>query len=903
MKKHTPISLAVLLLLNSLAFALEFNALTIFGCDGEGSQIRDARWNSGPADDCWDIFLYQGDREPDPKQIKWLNDPQTRLVKFTPGEGSTTYTFHFDDGGEIPPYFGLNLFVEGQRTPAISVFAPVTRDPAKPQPFAVNRSANTMSWPEGCWPMGSVPAAGSASCDGIQRSLWIHNDTAGGMTYTITEFKVLTPAAAGNLDCVAPGEVKASGTSDYVGQFTIQADKRTAPPADWLLWLSTRAGMRIAPNNPDGQWKQKYDWEKAQAPFWFTYDGKSSRDFLKNWKFTTQQKQVDQNRISHVLTWKDPATGLEVRWEGLEYTDFQCVEWTVYLTNTGGKDSPILENIQALNADFNQGAEKKEFLLHHWKGTFITEEDYAPQSTLLERGKEYYFEPTGHRKISTSGVWPYYNLESGSEGVLIAIGWPGCWYAKYQRNQDNGLHLSAGQKVVHFSLRPGEMVRTPLITLQFWKGGDWIDAQNVWRQWMIQYNVPRYKGRQMPLPMLNACSSHQFAEMTKANEQNQMEFLDSYLRKGLKLDFWWMDAGWYVGAAEKGWPWTGTWEVDRSPNRFPRGLRAVSDYAHNKGVDIIVWFEPERVAAGTWLTTEHPEWVLGGAEGGVLNMGDPQALDWVVNHISNIITEEAVDLYRQDYNIDPFPFWQKNDTENRQGISENKYVMGYLAYWDELLKRHPGMVIDSCSSGGHRLDLETMRRAVTLTRSDYLFEPVGQQGHTFGLSFWLPFTGTGYAPSNTAGWGWGAGQLSYGPYPRRSNMCPSNTACFDFRVPVEDELVLKLYNEWREIGPNYFGDFYPLTKYNLSQEEWLAWQFNRPEAGEGFVQAFRRADCMYKCADLKMRGLDPDAVYVLKNYDVEEQQSVSGRELMEQGITVWVPEKPGAATLRYVKKK
>ena len=58
-----------------------------------------------------------------------------------------------------------------------------------------------------------------------------------------------------------------------------------------------------------------------------------------------------------------------------------------------------------------------------------------------------------------------------------------------------------------------------------------------------------------------------------------------------------MDAGWYVGAAEKGWPWTGTWEVDRRPHRFPNGLRAVSDHAHAKGVKTIVWFEPERVAA------------------------------------------------------------------------------------------------------------------------------------------------------------------------------------------------------------------------------------------------------------------------------------------------------------------
>jgi alpha-galactosidase len=204
---------------------------------------------------------------------------------------------------------------------------------------------------------------------------------------------------------------------------------------------------------------------------------------------------------------------------------------------------------------------------------------------------------------------------------------------------------------------------------------------------------------------------------------------------------------------------------------------------------------------------------------------------------------------------------------------------------------------------GHRNDLETMRRAVPLLRSDYLFEPVGQQGHTYGLSFWIPFYGTGYCPSNTTGWGWGTGGISYEPYTRRSNMCPSNTACFDFRVKVDDDLLLKLYREWLEIGRDYFGDYYPLTQYNLSPTEWLAWQFNHPEAGKGFVQAFRRDQCIYSKAQLVLRGLDTGATYIVKNYDEISQEHISGRELMEKGLDVEIPSKPGAATIKYVKVK
>jgi alpha-galactosidase len=81
-------------------------------------------------------------------------------------------------------------------------------------------------------------------------------------------------------------------------------------------------------------------------------------------------------------------------------------------------------------------------------------------------------------------------------------------------------------------------------------------------------------------------------------------------------------------------------------------------------------------------------------------------------------------------------------------MTENGYVRGHLALWDELRRRNPGLRIDSCASGGRRDDLESMRRAVPLLRSDFQFPEMkgvveGNQGHTYGLSSWLPFQGTG----------------------------------------------------------------------------------------------------------------------------------------------------------------
>jgi alpha-galactosidase len=373
--------------------------------------------------------------------------------------------------------------------------------------------------------------------------------------------------------------------------------------------------------------------------------------------------------------------------------------------------------------------------------------------------------------------------------------------------------------------------------------------------------------------------------MINANEENQKMFIDGYLQKGLKLDYWWMDAGWYIN--KHGWPHTGTWEVDTK--RFPNGLRAISDYARSKGVKTIVWFEPERVAADTWLSNTHPEWIHGGRNGGLLKLGEPAVRQWLTNHIDQLITSQGVDFYRQDFNIDPLSFWQANDSPDRQGMTEIRHVEGYLAYWDELLRRHPNMLIDSCASGGRRNDLETLRRAVPLLRSDFLLEPISQQNHTYGIAFWIPFYGTALN--------------QFDAYSFRSMLCPHITFCFDMRRKDQDYApILRMYHQWREqITPNYVGDYWPLTPYSKASNVWCAWQFDRPEAGQGMIQAFRRPDCPDPSIRLTLRGLDPNAQYEVLDLDRNQPRQFPGRELLEQGLTITASEKPAAMVLTYKK--
>jgi hypothetical protein len=651
----------------------DLTAVTLFGCDETGTVDVAMRHNTGPVDAAWDLFLYEGDVF-DPatgsaEQVRWLNNADDHTVRMPLAPGTHTLTFHFEMSRPWP-VIGMNLFFDGKNDRAgISVKAPMQTAIGAVPEFTVNASQRTMGWP-----ITDIPASGALACGGPDRGIWDFSDAQSACRITLKSFRCSIPEIDRNLDLVGAHGIGPNGTPDAVGQLVLEVEPCAARPSDLFVWLQTVAGVTAGAPDMTDLWKTQLDGETVLPPFSFTCGEQSAHDLLKRASCRVEHATLDADRLAHRVTYSAPNSGLEVRWEGVEYPRFQTVEWTVYLKNVGHEDTPLLKDILALDTRFTRRGDEGEFNLHHNRGDTCAPDAFEPLATTLGPEESLRMAPQGGRP--TNGAFPYFNLRAGDEGVVIAIGWPGQWAAEFARDKQVGLRIEAGQELTCLTLHPGEEIRTPLIVLQFTTQADWVAAQNTWRQWMIAHNVPRPGGRPLPLPMFNACSSHQFAEMTRASEENQKQFIDHYLAKGLNIDYWWMDAGWYVGAEEKGWPWTGTWEVDRRPHRFPNGLRAVSDHAHAKNVRTIVWFEPERVAAGTWLATERPDWVLGGSGGGLLNLGNPETWQWLTNHIDKLIREEGIDLYRQDFNIDPLSYWRGNDAEDRQGITENKYVVG-----------------------------------------------------------------------------------------------------------------------------------------------------------------------------------------------------------------------------------
>jgi len=633
------------------------------------------------------------------------------------------------------------------------------------------------------------------------------------------------------------------------------------------------------------------EWERAhfeggELPFSFRYGGRAFGEIRSGWRAETSKRTLDGGRTERTMTWTDGETGLEVKCVRVTYGDFPVMEWTIHFENTGGADTPIIEDIQGLDTAFNR-PDVGEFTLHHWVGSIASAQDMEPRQTKMEPQTLMLATRGGYPSDLTM---PYFNLEWSGRGVIVAVGWPGQWASEWAREGRTATKVRAGQEGTHFRLHAGEKVRGPLIALLFYEGG-FVRSQNVWRRWMIAHNLPRFGG-DLPRPFMPAGSSGQFSEMEKANEANQIEFIDRYLAKGVPIDLWWMDAGWY-DTPDLWWK-TGTWKVD--PRRFPRGLKPITDHAHERGLKALAWFEPERVYEGTELWEKHPEWLLkweGRPEIRILNLGIPEALKWIVERVDRILREEGIDVYRQDFNVFILPWWRANDEPEREGITEIKHVEGYLAYWDELRRRHPGMLLDTCASGGRRLDLETLRRSVPLHKTDHDYSDwEDRQRQFYGAAFWLPYFGASVCRGDVVE-----------PYSFRSGYAQMTGIGFDVRREDFDyKLMRKLAAEWRRVSEFYYGDYYPLTSYTSDLMSWLAWQFDRPEKGDGLVQVFRRSQSPYPSAQLRLHNLDPEATYEIEDFDRKGARRMSGKALMERGLSVELPKMASSAIFTYRKR-
>jgi len=631
--------------------------------------------------------------------------------------------------------------------------------------------------------------------------------------------------------------------------------------------------------------------------------------------FTLQShsQTADCGKIRHVLTWQSGVICVTQTTDvyetpGAHYSRL-CIE------NTSDAPSPVISELCDLDMTFPLAADApRRPGLRMTEGAKIVSpagstwarDEFYPKEAFLKAGESKRYANTGGR--SSQEYLPFFDVNRYDCGVMLGIGWSGQWFASFARG-DGDMCVKAGIDVLKTYLLPGEHIETASTLVMTYQSGQ-NRAHNDFKRLLKNHFVPVGRTNSVlhaERPQIGPVSMFAWGGLPSAR---MLARIDAIKPHNLGFEYYWIDAGWY-GRSTQPCPdefagdWakhTGDWRVNT--NIHPKGLEDVAEAVRGAGMELLLWVEPERVVEKTPVPAAHPEWFLhqrGEIDleaSALLNLGHPEALQYAVDMVSGLIERLGLACYREDFNINPMYVWRDNDAENRVGMSEIGFVNGLYAFWDALLMRFPKLLIDNCASGGRRIDLMTIQRAMPLWRSDYMcvwnYDPEAAQTHNCGISWWLPYNGTG------------VGHVLDDVYHFRSAYTSSLLLSgFGYEWQAIDEntpfdAIRVLLAEYKEVRPFFSCDYYPLAAPPLDMSSWCVECFDRPEQNDGIVLAFRRPESLSAMVDVRMEWI-ADGDYEVYDFDEGESYTCTAESLRE-GLTIILNEKRSSKLLKYKKR-
>ena len=625
--------------------------------------------------------------------------------------------------------------------------------------------------------------------------------------------------------------------------------------------------------------------DPASLPLSFVYGGKEYRGFDSDFAV---KRTADGIEALH-------SDGLLVK-VGVKYDpEYAQCEWTLGFENTGKSDSAVLSSVYPADMRFT-GVNP---VLSSSVGDRVRDPyAFARIDTPLRAGTRMSFFPIWGK--STGSQKPYYRLDYGNGGMIIAIGWHGRWKADFFADDpDDTVRFRASQFRFGSYLKTGESVKMPSLCMIKYSGRDRNHAINCWRRWYYDRAYYRYNGKQMSPKKIVGGS---LSLSRNINEGTFHELLDNLDRKlDSPYDLFWVDAGWYYKRGTESlddrrayWNITGTWRMDES--RFPTKMKSVTDRLRKKGAEMLLWFEPERATVGTELY-DRDDLCMSVKEDAtyrLADMGNPEFRRFMIGSVEKIMKESGAAIYRQDFNFDPYRYWVQADAEqgeNRCGITENHYVNGIHEYYREIHSLFPEYPIDMCASGGMRNDISVMRDSVMLTFTDTDWNNFTQmQNMRLGMFEWYS--------------SFGGGTSVISPYAAQSNFAPFFAIqpgvgyILDPDKPYDG--INRQFAVWEQIKDLMFCDYYPLTGRYDGDGMWCAWEFSDPGKNSGFAQFFRRPGAGEETKKFRLFGLDAGKTYRLTELNSGEERLMTGDTLMSEGIAISIPEKPGCALWKFV---
>lgn len=580
-----------------------------------------------------------------------------------------------------------------------------------------------------------------------------------------------------------------------------------------------------------------------------------------------------------VLTLEDKVAALELKLYYTAYADCSTISTFAKISNLSDKAVVInralstMLDVPAGNYDVVtlQGAYAREKTVRRQKveqGIF---------TVASNRGA------SGHAQTPAMILCDDTATEDAGSALALQLLYSGNFQAFVQKNQLNEVRLGLGINDDNFAwqLAAGDSFETPVALMTYSaKGLTHLSHES---QLFVQNHIMPKQFAHVERPILINNWEATYFDFKK---EKLLSLADEASKLGIELFV--LDDGWFGNRFDDNRA-LGDWIVNEEKLGGP--LSDLIAKVHAKGLKFGLWFEPEMISVDSDLYRAHPDWAIQ-AEGHahtysrnqlVLNLANPDVVAYIKSAIDKILTENAIDYVKWDYNRNITNIGN-GDTYLATQMQSHAYMLGLYDLVSYLTKKHSHILFESCSGGGGRNDLGMMRYFPQVWASDNT-DAISRLQIQYGSSYLYPTISMGSHVSASPNHQMGRTT----PIETRGNVAMMGNLGYELdltSLPESDKEVIAAqvahYKDIRSVVQ--FGKQYRLINPEAGSNETAVEFVYEDKVVVTYVRTLSMIETIE--TTLKLKGLEADALYHLQ----ETGEVFSGDELMYAGLTVTLPQ-------------
>lgn len=581
-------------------------------------------------------------------------------------------------------------------------------------------------------------------------------------------------------------------------------------------------------------------------------------------KYANSSQKIEGPAQITEIVLKDDKYPVEVKLFFKAYQQENIIKaWTEIRQDGNGKNPVILYNYASSMLHFG----KDNYWLTEFRGDWAHEANMSEQK--LDYGKKILDTKLGAR--ANIHMSPFFLLgldgparENTGDVVVGTLGWTGNFRFTFEVDNENNLRVISGINpyASEYKLKKGEVFKTPEFIFTYSSEGTGAASRN-FHDWARRYQVKDGMGDRMTL--LNNWEATYF----NFDEEKLKGIIADAAELG--VDMFLLDDGWfgnkYPRSADNAG--LGDWEVTK--DKLPGGIKALTEAAKEHGVKFGLWIEPEMVNPKSELYEKHKNWVIHFPNREeytyrnqmILDLSNPEVQDYVFGIVDKLMTENPeIAYFKWDCNSPIINIYSPYLGADKQSHLYIEYVRGLYKVLDRIAAKYPDLPMMLCSGGGARTDYEGLRYFTEFWTSDNT-DPVERIFIQWGYSYVFPAKVSAAHVTS-----WGKQSLKF-----RTDVAMMGKLGFDIEVHEFSESELAFAKEavinFNRLKPVIMdGDQYRLVspyqtdhmsvmyvhKDNQSQAVVFGYNIN-----PRFSEPIR---------NVKMRGLDPEKVYLVKEINL-----------------------------------